>query len=1100
MRLHRLEMQHFGPYRGKTEIDFDRLGDGMYLICGDTGAGKTMLFDAVAYALYGKASGEYRTPEMLKSRSAAATDEAYVSLDFSCRGGSYHVRRSFAYERKKDKGTGNTTEDAAVALTIPGQPELMGKKADDKLQNDIIKLSYKHFSRIAMIAQGDFIKVLNASTLERQKLFGQLFGTDKYDTLTKELDKLRAEWADKLKGIDERVRAYFGGIACAKDNELYERLRELSEQGSAAIAPAMELTGELISGDRQLSSQENDKVKALEEKTGELELVLKRIEERSALVRQLEDAKKQGEALRQELDKGNELLEAAKAELPKALELEKQAAQIESQLEVYAQLDSVAKQAAEQKALAGRAGEQKAQMLINKDAAAEDLQKLKTERSALEDAAIKLEQIQSSIKNVQIEQGRISALSGRLGSLLELKAQRSSRKKQHEGLEAKSARLADEIEKSEQEIVSLEGRVKGSADLPRQLQQLINERENALKGSQELGLLTGDIAKVSKLRQEHKAAAEDYEKAEQQRLAARAHHEELEGILRRERAGILALGLKDGEPCPVCGSASHPKPAPIMLGEGVKIPDEQEIESAKAAAAQLAEQAQKKYELVQTLNGKAAGLANSALGSAQRLLGAECTLEEAAAKAMQKIAELDEKARLLSEREAELTAQINEGKELEKSIAVKKEELSQARQRLMQAQQNASSVSSEIGELDGRINALSDELERELTATLGISDTAAADSEIRKRTEQLGKELSELSVSFEQQKKRSERFGELGALIPKKESETAELDRQLSVIEGQLVSAATRFEELSAREQSIAQGLKLESLEKAQAEIDLSRRSATQIRENADKLSEKVSAGISQAAQNEGSIKSLAEAIARYPDDDPAKAKEQQLSLEKELGETRKLKEEADTRIRINSGVLDNLAKTADELGDADRQYALIKELYDTASGNVKGQEKLSVESYVLSAYFDNILARANERMMIMSDGRYELLRSIDKLGRGKMGLDIDIYDHDEGTLRNVRTLSGGEGFMASLSLALGLAEEIQACVGGIEIDSLFIDEGFGTLDVSSLSLVMKALGCDSENRRSVGLISHVTDLQNTIEHKIYVKNDPREGSKAIIS
>lgn len=179
------------------------------------------------------------------------------------------------------------------------------------------------------------------------------------------------------------------------------------------------------------------------------------------------------------------------------------------------------------------------------------------------------------------------------------------------------------------------------------------------------------------------------------------------------------------------------------------------------------------------------------------------------------------------------------------------------------------------------------------------------------------------------------------------------------------------------------------------------------------------------------------------------------------------------------------------------QQWSWVKGLSDTASGEVAGKEKITLETYVQMAYFERIIARANTRFMVMSGGQYELKRCTEEDNRGKSGLGLSVVDHYNGTERSVKTLSGGESFQASLSLALGLSDEIQAQAGGIRLDAMFVDEGFGSLDEDALNLAIKALDDLAEGRRLVGIISHVSELKTRIERQIVVVKERNGGSRA---
>ncbi|MEE0829997.1 MAG: SbcC/MukB-like Walker B domain-containing protein, partial [Longicatena sp.] len=222
--------------------------------------------------------------------------------------------------------------------------------------------------------------------------------------------------------------------------------------------------------------------------------------------------------------------------------------------------------------------------------------------------------------------------------------------------------------------------------------------------------------------------------------------------------------------------------------------------------------------------------------------------------------------------------------------------------------------------------------------------------------------------------------------------------------------------------------------------------------------------------------------------------------LETQLQQLESQEKELHTRITTNQKALDNIQLKSDELVTLEKKYAWMKALSDTANGTVSKKDKIMLESYIQMHYFDRIIERANKRLMIMSNGQYDLVRSkVAASQRSQSGLDLDVIDHYNGSRRSVNTLSGGESFKASLSLALGLSDEIQASAGGIQLDTMFIDEGFGSLDEESLSQAFKALSQLAENNRLIGIISHVAELKQKIDKQIIITKEKVGGSKVNI-
>jgi DNA repair protein SbcC/Rad50 len=250
----------------------------------------------------------------------------------------------------------------------------------------------------------------------------------------------------------------------------------------------------------------------------------------------------------------------------------------------------------------------------------------------------------------------------------------------------------------------------------------------------------------------------------------------------------------------------------------------------------------------------------------------------------------------------------------------------------------------------------------------------------------------------------------------------------------------------------------------------------------------------------ESSIKSLKSQLSSGCALDKDEELEKKTDIENKKGEDDAKSKAIHTRIETNTQALTNIRAKSDSLSELEKRYTWMKSLSNTANGNISGKEKIMLETYIQMTYFERIIDRANTRLMTMSGGQYELKRRREaENNRSQSGLDLDVIDHYNGTERSVKTLSGGESFKASLSLALGLSDEIQASAGGVKLDTMFVDEGFGSLDEESLDQAMRALSGLADGNRLVGIISHVGELKNRIDKQIIVTKDKSGGSRATI-
>ena len=319
---------------------------------------------------------------------------------------------------------------------------------------------------------------------------------------------------------------------------------------------------------------------------------------------------------------------------------------------------------------------------------------------------------------------------------------------------------------------------------------------------------------------------------------------------------------------------------------------------------------------------------------------------------------------------------------------------------------------------------------------------------------------------------------------------------KIHTAEKSLASIEAQVKEKEEQKAVLEKKLPFATKEEATASLSVLKKTVTDYdagKENAEKNRQKTANDLSAA-------KAAAAALKAQVSDMELTEEPELLKLETEtkadLKEKEKMLKDLNIRIASNKRIEESVSDKAKQMNGLDEDYRLVKALSDTANGTVNGKEKITLETYVQAAYFERILDRANTRLLIMSDGQYELKRAESASNvKSKSGLDMNIVDHYNGTERSVRSLSGGESFLASLSLALGLSDEIQSSAGGIQVDTMFIDEGFGSLDSETLNQVFKALASLSDGDRLIGIISHVDELKSKIDKQIVVTKTKESGS-----
>ncbi len=916
MRPLKLTMTAFGPYAGTEHIDFERLGtSGLYLITGDTGAGKTTIFDAITFALYGSASGSNREPSMLRSKYAEAYAVPSVKLTFSYGGEEYTVTRIMEHLRPKKKGEGEIKAPAEAELELPdGRIEKKEKDVNRRI-TEILGVNRDQFCQIAMIAQGDFLKILLEETKERRAHFREIFRTHICQEFQDRLKAAAKDVENERKTQQNSVLIHLKRIAFPANDPL-EAEAEKARNGELLTEQAVEVIGRILEQDRPM-------LKALEEE--ELEL-----DQRAGALNQILGRAAQQQKAREDLQAAREAETARKA----ALEPLQDALRREQEREPETEKKSLE---------LGKIGEE-----------------LKEYR--------RLEEQQKEIEEAERAQARKKESIGRLREAC------GEQEKKLEGLKREQTALRNEADQSSNLLAA---------------QARLQEKQRALaglkKGLEEMGTAQGD----------YRAALEAYRKAREEAETRRAEAELRRRAYNDNQAGLLAEMLAPGVPCPVCGSPEHPRKACRKSSA----PDLKSVEQAEKQA-----QAAQKGE---TEAGTRAGSAKTRLemirknvqDQAQELLGG-FEEETAVSRTEDRIAELRAEAKEIEDRLEAGRQRKRRGEELERLIPETESRLNVGREELRKAEVAFAQEDSRITERRSGI--------RKQREQLRFPDRKTADEA-----------AARLSREIQEEKKRLE--GARNAVLA--------CEREITALQGRM----------------------------AQAE------------------------------------KLLAEDEVR----DAAEKKAELEALQKRKTETAAGRTAVELRIRTNQSVLDSIGEASGQLAALDRKWQWITALSDTANGALKGKKHVMFETWVQMAFFDRILRRANVHLMQMSGGKYDLKRreTADD-NRGQSGLELDVIDHTNGSVRSVKTLSGGESFIASLCLALGLSEEIQMSAGGIRLDTMFVDEGFGTLDEETLQQAMRALNSLSENNRLIGIISHVAELRREIDRQIVVEKVRSGGSR----
>lgn len=918
MRPLKLTISGFGPYAGTQELDFSRLGTGgLYLITGDTGAGKTTIFDAITYALFGEASGDSRDASMLRSKYAAPDTPTYVELTFDYGGKSYQVRRSPEYTRAKTRGTGNTKQAATAELIYPDGNVVTKLKEVNTAIRDIIGLTRAQFSQIAMISQGDFRKLLQAGTEERQKIFRDIFRTKFYDLLQSKLKENVLAVGREKDEISRSIGQYMRSVTC-KEDSVYSPDAEKAQAGQLPMAEFQKVLEAILKEDADTQKQLDSDLDAVEKELDAVKEQLTKAEAYQKAKTELFGKQEQERALSTQLQEAKGAKDAAKDTEPQQRELTNRLAQWALLLPKYDDLNTLEA-------------------------------KLTTAKKDLADAMRKRETAQALQAQLNVE----------IQSLKEEHSQLSS-------AEAQKERFSNQLSNA-------------------------NERkEKFTKLLSEIKSFNAEQEKLNELQQAFQAAL-----ATSSRLL-QIYNDKNTAFL-REQAGMMASNLEEGKPCPVCGSIHHP----VLAALSQDAPSEADVKHAKKKYEDADKETQLASQKASKQNGTVETAREALLKTVSDLLPGT-SLEDASAAAKKEAAEIQSEINGLNKELAEIKEKIQRKQALEKQIPSKEEEY----QKAVNAYTDADT---KIKLCNGSIEALQTQAD-ELRSELPSPDKAAAKAQ-------------------------------------------QEADRE-----------------------------QLDKLKQAQAEAN-----------------EKYSAYDKELTGVRSAIAQLGQQLADQPEWDTEALNEQKEALTLRKTELRNAHGNVSYRITANTGARDHIAAQASTLADLEQQYAWMKALSDTANGDVSGKQKIKLETYIQRAYFDQILMRANIRLQKMSGGQYDLKRRDTVDGyKSQSGLELDIVDHINASERSVNTLSGGESFLASLALALGLSDEVQMSTG-IRLDTLFVDEGFGSLDPEALNKAYNTLASLTEGNRLVGIISHVAELKERIDRQIVVSKKPSGGSTAEI-
>lgn len=945
MRPLQITLQAFGSYADLTVIDFTKTTENLFLISGNTGAGKTTIFDALVFALYGEASSCQNHKEGLILQSqfrpldGKDLKETFVSLTFEENRQHYTVRRVPRQERAKKRGKGVTLINASVTLTLPDGSIYPLKETDAKLR-ELIGLTKEQFMQIAMIAQGEFMELLRAKSDDKKKIFRKLFHTELYDEIVREVDRRRADCNQNIADMKTQFQTVISRLCLPPDREEIGDLQEWKQEiedglflHSEEFLSALQTWNLSLEQEVQTLTQNQAKAQQDRDLCRDAVQAAARL---SDLFSHLEENEKERALLKQEEE---QRLEAG---LPTLEEEERQAnIQWEQEAENYHRL---------------RERVEKALALFQQK---EDAQK----------KCFLLEQKQKAaclaLSNIQEEKNSLQGREEKTSSELQL------------------------LERASIDLAEFQKQLQRSRELSLQEQNLQLEKRNLLQAESAL-----------------KEAQETYRRITLSYQQARQTSEQLRSLFLDAQAGLLAASLRDGSPCPVCGSKTHPHP--FTLSAQTPLPKEAELKSAE-----------KKTEDLRRKQ------------------------EEASAAA-------------------------------EAAAATKNE-----RQK---------TFFSSIQQLFLKANTFCRELGVSFVAAPGQAETAEMENAIGMLLSASTKTVHERNEQLKERAKRAEELTSLlhllreegkqkDLLLEEARSKAAETEKALSAANSErlLLHASSDFKSRSAAEAYLQQ-----AGEKEQAARSRFENAQAGAKRHADAL-------LATKTKKQTLLKEIGDR--KRPQ---TEALQQALcAAEEKLTILTECLQKQSQELQENRYALQELSSSSEARRHIFSEYERLDRLYKQMSGNISGS-RMDLETYVQRLYLSKILSSANKRFQEMSGGQYAFrMIRIASAGEGRnKGLDLMVYSSVTGKEREIRTLSGGESFMAALSLALGMADQIQNTSSAVHLDMMFIDEGFGSLDDLARSKSIRVLKEMADSHRLIGIISHVTELKQEIGNQLLITKD----------
>lgn len=1037
MRPIRLEMSAFGPYSKIQVIDFEELQDrNLFLITGPTGSGKTTIFDAISFALYGETSGSMRTAEGLRSHFSDPDVLTYVKLRFELKDIVYEVIRTPKQMRPKAKSEGYTEQKPTAELIIEeGNPRTVITKISDVTRKieEVIGINVEQFKQIMMIPQGEFKQLLVADSQEREKVLQKLFDTAIYKSVQFELDLQAKQLGSEIRGQKVERDTLATKIKCDDEHEL----KEIIVAEDKNIDLILTKTAELIKADKnyqkglindvletnqkiekQIKNKEiaisnNQKLKQLEEVTITYKDQLLRQEEMDIRLRQL--------------NKGEKVLRL-----------------VSEEDNINQRIETLSKTFAEQ--------EQTLRLLTQNKQEFEVIQKAYEE--------ITSEQAEEQRTNLNIKLAKIKDYEHRVMNIDSLEKKVAHLKDVLNVNQIESHKRSEELIQTHEKVQQCKTNIETSQYAEVDLLKKLNEIETKKNYNSQLEELLEQLDRIAKATLKVNQGNVKY--TEQMTLVEGVDLEYKKAKINffMNQAAILAENLEINMPCPVCGSLEHPSPAQVTSEKITQEELEQQEKELAKATTELTNISTKLNVLK------------------ERFMNYE---DEFYKKATQLSLELSEDIKSMDLEEKQSRMRMEQER-----TTYKLKELLMDKKQLEEIVSNHKKNQ----ELLKRLETQQEKLEK-TNKQLEIEITKISNELVVKENE-LQHVFNEVPESLRTLDALKKNINEVESERDKAIKKLKEISDQYTVISRENIRLSSKNEQLITTNESDKK--LLESLKDKFNHKLLESGFISIEAYNEAKLSEET---IGEMKTEQETYKVLLETLKKKIEELNIQTKDQTVvdltDFDQQIEVLRVLRNELNikvgkltNRIEDNKQTMGAIKGINDKISTKEVRYKTIGRLSNVANG--KNKARITFERYVLAAFLEDILKAANMRLKQMTQSRYTLSRTNEMERKNKQsGLELEIFDSYTGKSRHVKTLSGGESFKASLSMALGLSDVVQSYAGGVRLDTMFIDEGFGSLDQESLDSAINCLIDLQKTGRLVGIISHVQELKERIDTRLEI-------------